>query len=105
MRPPKLPATIKIGYRDIILKMVDTDPETEDRGTFHSSKGELTVSANLLPPDQAETMLHELLHACWPSGPLPADVEEGAVSAMAPVLSQIVRDNPLLVKWIVHSLA
>ena len=102
---PKLPASIKVGYRDIAVRLVDTDPETEDRGTFHSALAELTICGRLLPADQVETAIHEILHACWPSWSMPGDVEECAVSAIAPALAGIWRDNPALIAWISHNLA
>lgn len=60
----------------------------------------------LVTPDgsngaRAETLLHEILHACWDQTPLrdfDPDVEESVVAALSPLLFGVLRANPKLVK-------
>ena len=55
---------------------------------------------------KVDTLLHELFHAIWSIGQLKEkdQEEERAVAVMASYMTQILRDNPHLVKWITKNL-
>lgn len=50
----------------------------------------------------AETLLHEIMHACvYLAGqPLNAKAEEAAISSLAPTLLHVLRENPRLVAYL-----
>ena len=103
----KPPATIRVAHRDVSLKLVPGGEIGADsaRGVFDSAGGTIRIDKTLLTCDQAETVLHELLHACWPNFDIPAeasarDWEEIPVSVVAQNLAQVWRDNPKLVSWV-----
>lgn len=61
----------------------------------------IAVDRDLHPVYAAETLLHEVLHACWDQTPLrdfDDDVEESIVAALSPLLFGVLRDNPELVR-------
>lgn len=52
----------------------------------------------------AETLLHEALHCVWHQTALSVnhdDAEEEAVTALAPLILQLLRSNPDLVKFLI----
>lgn len=51
--------------------------------------------------ERANVLLHELTHACWDAAGLGkrAD-EERAVTALSNVLTQVMRDNPRVLRWL-----
>ena len=103
---PGLPTSIKIGHTVLKVKRM-TDKEShygEMRGKYEPYKQTILVWEDLLPSDAAETMLHEILHACWRNVSLTGDVEENAVSVLAEGLAQVIRDNPDVVKCLVKFL-
>ena len=52
----------------------------------------------------AETLVHEVLHACFDligaTEDVSSDVEERLVRRLAPVVAGVVADNPKLVGWV-----
>jgi hypothetical protein len=71
-----------------------TDPDTQT--IFMHSR---------LSHDRARvTLLHEILHACFHAAdyPLSHKREEKAVSALAPVLLAVLRDNPHIVTYLIE---
>jgi hypothetical protein len=73
-------------------------------GEYDSNKSEMLINSNLTKIEEANTFLHELLHASiWISGLSteggvlePKKREEIVVNALANNLAQVFRDN----KWI-----
>ncbi|MCB1466620.1 MAG: hypothetical protein KDK08_05615 [Rhizobiaceae bacterium] len=62
------------------------------------------VRQTLKGPRKAEVLLHEILHACWESGSLPdAPDEEHAVNALGIQLTQAMRANPEVFRWIISN--
>lgn len=104
----KLKTKIKIGYADIKIKLLnkkDYPKWCKDHfGEYDSNKSEMLINNNLSKIEEANTFLHELLHASiWISG-LSTEGgvleqkkrEEIVVNALANNLAQVFRDN----KWI-----
>ena len=104
----KLKTKIKIGYADIKIKLLDKKDNPkwckDHFGEYDSNKSEMLINSNLSNIEEANTFLHELLHASiWISG-LSTEGgvleqkkrEEIVVNALANNLAQVFRDN----KWI-----
>jgi Zn-dependent peptidase ImmA (M78 family) len=69
----KLKTKIKIGYADIKIKLLnkkDYPKWCKDHfGEYDSNKSEMLINSNLSKIEEANTFLHELLHASiWISG-------------------------------------
>lgn len=104
----KLKKRIKIGYADIKIKLLnkkDSPKWCKDHfGEYDSNKSEMLINSSLTKIEEANTFLHELLHASiWISGLSteggvlePKKREEIVVNALANNLAQVFRDN----KWI-----
>jgi len=104
----KLKKTIKIGYADIKIKLLNKKESPkwckDHFGEYDSNKSEMLINSNLTKIEEANTFLHELLHASfWISGLSteggvlePKKREEIVVHALANNLAQVFRDN----KWI-----
>ena len=113
MTPAKLvsslPESIRVGAFDIALKAVDaTDASVmEAHGYFDAGPSIIGIRTNHpSPPRVADTLLHETLHAIWwTAGLKDSDDEERVVSALGVGLTQVLRDNPWLLKWLAKALA
>lgn len=109
----KLPSKIKIGYADIsLLLKKDTKWSKEHFGEYFSTTSEIHIAAGLTPIEEANTLIHEILHASsWIAG-LSVDggvlnndkKEEVVVSSLANLLSQVFRDNSWLLPYLKRSL-
>jgi hypothetical protein len=103
---PKLPASIRVGHRDISVNLATTDNLEGANGDYLADKQRIRLGDWLMPQSMAEVLIHEVLHACWPNRwTLVGDVEETFVSALAPSLAGVMRDNPSLVLWLSHALS
>ena len=104
----KLKTKIKIGYADVKIKLLnkkDYPKWCKDHfGEYDSNKSEMLINSNLSKIEEANTFLHELLHASiWISG-LSTEGgvleqkkrEELVVNALANNLAQVFRDNATL---------
>ena len=104
----KLKTKIKIGYADIEIKLLskkESPKWCKDRfGEYDSSKSQILLNNNLTKIEEANTFIHELLHASiWVSGLSaeggvlePKKREEIVVNTLANNLAQVFRDN----KWV-----
>ena len=97
---------IKIGYQDIIIER-DTatfQKQSDCYGEYDHRKNTITIQNGLSPLDEANTLLHEILHgvayvnSLTVSGqPLDSDnKEEVVINQMTNGLAQVFRDN----KWL-----
>lgn len=109
MANPRLPAKIKIGFRDVSISLATADELGADTdGDFLDSRARIRILDSLLLPDQAQTLLHEILHACWRFIVPHSDftiMEENAVMVLSYNLTQVWSDNPAVVAWISYALA
>ena len=97
---------IKIGYQDIIIER-DTatfQKQSDCYGEYDHRKNTITIQNGLSPLDEANTLLHEILHgiayinSLTQSGqPLDSEnKEEVVINTMTNGLAQVFRDN----KWL-----
>jgi len=104
----KLKTKIKIGYADIEIKLLSKKESPkwckDHFGEYDSSKSQILINNNLTEIEEANTFIHELLHASiWISGLSaeggvlePKKREEIVVNTLANNLAQVFRDN----KWV-----
>lgn len=94
------PAEIRIGYRIYLVEiMASMDVVSKGRfGECDNCGGHIRICADLEPAEAANTMLHEVMHACWYVVNLDdEDKQERVVTSMANQLTQVWRDNPALI--------
>jgi hypothetical protein len=88
---------IKVDHRDILVKAVASSELDDCRGIFYGETGEILIDQTIPAAEQAETLIHELLHAIWCSRHMKSRLgEEAAVSQLASGLATVIRDNPVL---------
>lgn len=89
---------LRIGHRRYTVRsMTKAELATAEAvGFCMKEDAEIAVSPKGTSCDQAETLLHEVLHAVWDSVGLPDQVdEERAVTMLAKGLCQVLLDNPV----------
>ena len=104
----ELPKSIRVGFRT--YRIEDWRPQSAaSRGVYgeHSSmEGEIRIDRSYGPIKTADTLLHELLHACFAVGALQDnDDEERTVTVLAHQMTQVMRDNRELVEWLAWATA
>jgi hypothetical protein len=108
-----LPETLRIGAYDwrIYLKPEIKD-ETGDDIAGHCVERGFTFEFNTDPDIHSnpliamETVLHEITHAIFSTGHITkGDTEERVCLILGSLWTQIYRDNPKLMQWIVDVLA
>ena len=86
---------LKIDHRTIRVEGMPDDGDA--RGLFHNREGVIQIEWGQPADEQAETLIHEILHAIWASRQIQEPIdEEGAVSQLASGLATVLRDNPRL---------
>jgi hypothetical protein len=106
------PKRVQVGphrYRLVIdadaMNRASAEHGTRLLGRCDNEQLLIVVDPRQAPSQQRETVVHELLHAaCDLAGlsedALADDVEERVVRRLAPVLLQVLVDNPKLVAWL-----
>ena len=98
-----LPKKIKISFADVDIETSDDTKFAEENfGEYDSRNNRITISSNSTDRDIANTLLHEIVHACVWYGGLKDDGaaleddkhEEHVVNVITNQLCQIFRDNP-----------
>lgn len=94
---------IKVGYDDLEIKKIEFHPskDNDSFGEFKSASSTIQIAKGMQPRQEANTFLHEVLHACVYQAGLNSDGgalcknddEEVTVNALANSFSQVVRDN------------
>jgi len=102
----KIPERIKIGYQDVAIERETStfSKQTDSYGEYDHRKNSITIQTQLSDLDEADTLLHEILHgiayinSLTVSGmPLDKeDKEEIVINQMTNGLMQVFRDN----KWL-----
>jgi hypothetical protein len=95
--PEGLPAKLKIGWRDYtIVCWTHKQGRDANRYAEHDGGGwEIRIDFTYPPREAANSLLHELMHACFQVQALDAaDDEERTVTGLANGLSMVWRDNP-----------
>jgi hypothetical protein len=102
-----LPPSIRVGPHDIKIRLVSEKELGDDFGIFQNDRLEITLCEEYAAGSLAvDTALHEILHAIWlVSMRESSGTEEQVCSTIASQLTQVLRDNPELVKWIQKSVA
>ena len=97
---------IKIGYQDIVIERETStfQKQSDSYGEYDHRKNSITIQNGLSPLDEANTLLHEILHGIAYINSLtqndqPLDSEnkeEVVINTMTNGLAQVFRDN----KWL-----
>jgi hypothetical protein len=102
-KPVPMPSSIKVGPHTYSILRKPSQAMGDSLGNCDFTILEIWVKARLRRTKSQEILLHELLHACThPSfnGDEKMD-DESFVNAVAPVLLQVLQDNPELVSYLV----
>ena len=101
---------IKIGYQDITIERETStfQKQTDCYGEYDHRKNTITIQNGLEPLDEANTMVHEVLHAVAYINSLtvsgqPLDTEnkeEVVINQMTNGLVQVFRDNKWLLTYL-----
>ncbi len=104
MKQNEVDMVIRVGPMDIGVFFIPGDNDTF--GDFTYLKMQIRVDSRLEGAALVDTLLHEIFHAIWAMGQLKskAQKEERAVAVMATYMTQVIRDNPHLMKWITKNL-
>jgi hypothetical protein len=106
---PRLPATLKVGYKSYEIIPWPLAKVLDDGSVGRHDPNASTIavaSEGRSTADVAETLIHEILHACFHVGHVyDDDDEERTVSITASMLAQIFAENPDLRRYIVEAYA
>jgi hypothetical protein len=100
------PTSIRIGAHDYTVKL---DPEVGYRGAngeTYPERLDILIAEGLAATREREVLLHESLHGLWQGTDLRTEesglqgYEEQVITALAPVLLDMLRDNPGLVSYL-----
>lgn len=95
----KLPRKLKIKRSTWQVKFDESIEKTDDAvGLCVFSSKKILISPNQDSNDLADTLLHEILHAIWPTDLCGDKLEEKLVARLAGSLLQILQDNKLKFK-------
>ena len=106
----KLPYKIRIGYQDIVFEREKASfaKPTDSYGEYDHRKNTITVQSELSDLDEANTLIHEILHGISYINSLtvsgqPLDTEnkeEVVINQITNGLIQVIRDNPWLTNYL-----
>ena len=106
----KIPERIKIGYQDVAIERETStfSKQTDSYGEYDHRKNTITIQTELSDLDEADTLLHEILHGIayinsLTVGGMPLDKEEKeeiVINQITNGLMQVFRDN----KWLLDFL-
>lgn len=100
----KLPKHVQVGPHRYRIRSTGKATELALQGLMgqtDSRSNEILVSPDQSDGQQADTLLHEILHAAYDQTSLrrlDAEAEEAVVSALTPILLGVLRNNPEIVK-------
>ena len=93
-----LPEHLKIGFE--IYRVGNSLAEVEEQGHCEVEKGTIQIAPRLSGRRRMAVLIHEILHACWDQAEMDDlakdDAEEAIINRLAPVLTQVLLDNPVL---------
>ena len=104
---PPLPKILRIGPYDIRVSVLTAEVADVEEifGAYRHAAREIRLDVRRGSVDVAETLLHEINHAIWQTYALQErDSEERIVQALSTGQTQLLRDNPELVKWLAVAL-
>ena len=97
-----LPPSVRIGPHDIEIGFFDGKTARKEFGAFQNADAKILLCKEYALGSQAvDTLLHEICHAAfWTAGVnFKHEFEEPLCGMLGMMLTQIIRDNPELVKW------
>lgn len=108
MKPPGKvrlgPHTYSVIVERAAIDRLSAEGGEKRLGECDSQRCTITIDPDQAPSQLADTLVHELLHACFDligaGEDVSADVEERLVRRLAPVLVGLLHDNPRLVTWL-----
>jgi hypothetical protein len=90
---------IRIGYRTFDIQPFPDGFEARLDGLTDFDRLVINISDDMADTAKACTLLHEIFHVCWDTAALKdGDGEERIVSALSNLFSQVIQDNPELLK-------
>ena len=98
--------TVRVGPFVIAIEHLKDEDRDSNFGAFWSGR-QMIGMRDQFPNGalEAETLLHELLHAIyWAMGIRPKDTEERIIGLMSTGLAMAIRDNPKLFQWLSEAL-
>jgi hypothetical protein len=96
-----LPKSVRVGPHVIAIKVLPEKEMADDFGALEMCKLEMRLCDRYAGGSLAvDTAIHEVLHAIWHVSLKESGIEEQMVSAIASQLTQVIRDNPEFMKWI-----
>ena len=106
----KIPEKVKIGYQDVFIERETStfSKQTDSYGEYDHRKNSITIQTELSDLDEADTLLHEILHGITYISSLtvngmPLDKEEKeeiVINQITNGLMQVFKDN----KWLLDFL-
>jgi Zn-dependent peptidase ImmA (M78 family) len=100
---------LKIGYQDIVIERETStfQKQSDSYGEYDHRKNSISIQTGLSPLDEANTLLHEILHAVayinsltQSDQPLDSEnKEEIVINSMTNGLAQVFRDNKWLLQY------
>lgn len=107
--PVPFPTTVRVGYRTFKIERWDTTKARAAHCTGQMCPFTATISVDATRIDQepieaGNTLLHEIMHACWLVGGVSDDdKEERTVAILTNQLCQVWRDNPDVIAYLTES--
>ena len=103
----RMPRAIKVGHRQFeVISWMDRAADAQGaRGDCCADPPRIRIARGQTRADKAETMIHEVFHACWRGLSSENVTEEQAVSVLAENFAQVWADNPDLITWVSSCLA
>ena len=99
----KPPSSIKVGYAEFAVRpfSLDLDADGGMYGRFSRASCLIEYHPRQHREHELDTLLHEVLHACWAQAALnDEDDEERIITGLSNTLTQVLKDNPEFLKWI-----
>ena len=99
--------SIRVGPFDISINQLEGEDRDRCLGMFSETRQSILMRESYPNSQQeAETLLHELLHAVYATyGVRAKDPEERTISQMSIGMASVIRDNPDLIEWLKEKLS
>lgn len=100
------PTHIDISYMRLEVVEREHYHPRQDLGTMHYDQQVISVRAGMAASEEANTLLHECLHAIFYAYgiSMPHEQEEAVVNTVANGLCELIKRNPELVEYLVDRL-
>jgi hypothetical protein len=99
----KIPSTVQVGFKTYKIIEWHAAKATAANGMGECDRFSLEIRIRTdLPLQQVQnTLLHEVLHACWDIAELDrTPSEEAVVTLLSTTLLKVAQDNPKVIKFI-----